>query len=174
MWHYRNPVKIVFGPGGFDELPNQIAGRPYAVVTYGEPGFAALVQRIEAVAGKALLVIDDVAPNPDFIRLGEQAARFGKPARPPEVIVALGGGSVINSAKVFAASGGDFGRVRHFLETKTGAEALGAVPIIAVPTTAGTGSEVTSWATVWDEAAGRKPVATARRSSRRRPSSIRC
>ena len=64
--------------------------------------------------------------------------------------MALGGGSVIDAAKVLAAASGDFDRVRQFLQTGMGADALGRTPIIAVPTTSGTGSEVTSWATVWD------------------------
>ena len=70
--------------------------------------------------------------------------------------MALGGGSVIDAAKVLAAAAGDFDRVRRFLETGMGADALGRTPIIAVPTTSGTGSEVTSWATVWDTEAKTK------------------
>ncbi len=102
------------------------------------------------------LTIRNVAPNPDYRLLAEQTSRFARLTQQPEVIVALGGGSVIDSAKVFAAAGGDFGRVSTFLETQKGAELLSATPIIAVPTTAGTGSEVTCWGTVWDEATGKK------------------
>ncbi len=40
MWSYRNPVEIDFGAGSFDRLPALIAGRPFALVTYGEPIFA--------------------------------------------------------------------------------------------------------------------------------------
>ena len=74
----------------------------------------------------------------------------------PKVIVALGGGSVIDTAKVLAAARGGFAPVLRYLQTGAGAEALSATPIIAVPTTAGTGSEVTCWATVWDTQSGKK------------------
>ena len=70
--------------------------------------------------------------------------------------MALGGGSVMDAAKVLAAADGDFDKVRRHLETGAGGEALGRIPIIAIPTTAGTGSEVTSWATVWDTTAKKK------------------
>ena len=156
VWKYKNPVQIEFGVDSFDRLPELIAGRRYALVTYAEPFFDELAQRLAKTAGAAALVIRDVAPNPDYRLLAAQTGRFAELKQQPEVIVALGGGSVIDSAKVFAAAGGDFGRIKTFLETQQGAEYLAATPIIAVPTTAGTGSEVTCWGTVWDEANGKK------------------
>ena len=156
MWTYFNPVKIEFGAGGFDTLPALIGGRRYAVATYPDAPFPELTQKLSEAAGAPVLVFDDIAPNPDYRLLDEQTARFNTLAAGPEVIVALGGGSVIDSAKVFAAANGDFQKVRRFLETKEGAEDLSGIPVIAVPTTAGTGSEVTSWATVWDDEGGRK------------------
>jgi phosphonate metabolism-associated iron-containing alcohol dehydrogenase len=156
VWKYGNPVQIEFGVDSFAKLAELIGARRYALVTYGEPFFDELVGRLEKTAGAPVLIISDVAPNPDYRLLAEQTARFAELERQPEVIVALGGGSVIDSAKVFAAAGGDFGKVRTFLESQKGAEQLSATPIIAVPTTAGTGSEVTCWGTVWDEANGKK------------------
>ncbi len=156
MWRYTNPVRIEFGVDSFAGLPGLIGKRRYALITYGEPFFDELSARLEKTAGAPALTIRNVAPNPDYRLLAEQTSRFARLTQQPEVIVALGGGSVIDSAKVFAAAGGDFGRVSTFLETQKGAELLSATPIIAVPTTAGTGSEVTCWGTVWDEATGKK------------------
>ena len=156
MWRYANPVQIEFGVDSFTKLPELIGKRQYALVTYGEPVFDKLADTLEKTAGAPLLTISDVAPNPDYRLLAEQTGRFAKLARQPDVIVALGGGSVIDSAKVFAAAGGDFEKVRTYLETQKGVEQLSQIPIIAVPTTAGTGSEVTCWGTVWDEASGKK------------------
>jgi alcohol dehydrogenase len=156
MWTYRNPVNIEFGLDRFDTLAQLIDGRRYAIVTYPDAPFPTLQTSLADKAGKPLIVIDDIAPNPDYRLLAEQSARFANVADKLEVIVALGGGSVIDSAKVFAAANGDFEKVRKFLETKEGANDLSSTPIIAVPTTAGTGSEVTSWATVWDEVGDRK------------------
>ena len=156
MWTYKNPVKIMFGNGQFSTLGEMIAGRSYALVTYADSPFDDLTDELIAKAGQPELIINDIAPNPDSRLLAGQSARFADLAKMPDVIVALGGGSVIDSAKVFATAGGDFSKVLHFLQSKAGEESLSAIPIIAVPTTAGTGSEVTCWATVWDEENNRK------------------
>ncbi|SDI98703.1 MULTISPECIES: iron-containing alcohol dehydrogenase PsrA [Bradyrhizobium] len=156
VWKYGNPVQIEFGVDSFNRLSELIGNRRYALVTYGESFFDELASRLKETAGAAVLIVNDVAPNPDYRLLAEQTGRFAKLERQPDVIVALGGGSVIDSAKVFAAAGGDFGKIRTFLESQQGADLLSATPIIAVPTTAGTGSEVTCWGTVWDEARGKK------------------
>lgn len=150
MWVYRNPVAIRFGASSFNDLASLLDGRSYALVTYDEPFFRQLGSKLAADAGAPVLTIDDIAPNPDVALLETQTERFKDLPRAPEAIVAVGGGSVIDSAKVFAAANGDFPTVLDFLKTKTGAERLAPIPIIAVPTTAGTGSEVTCWATVWD------------------------
>lgn len=156
VWSYRNPVDVRFGQGSFSELCNLISGRSYALVTYGEPYFRGLTEELAKRAGEPVLIIDDIAPNPDIDHLRNQTARFSGLETAPEVIVALGGGSVIDSAKVFAAARGNFDAMEAYLKKRASAATINPWPLIAVPTTAGTGSEVTCWGTVWDNANGVK------------------
>ncbi len=155
VWQYHNPVRIRFGAGVFDDLSELINNRRYGLVTYPEPFFEELCQRLQKKAGAPVVLINDVKANPDYRLLAQQINRIAEDEA-PDVWVSLGGGSVIDTVKVFAAANGDFDNVRKFLETGNGANRLSATPIIAVPTTAGTGSEVTCWATVWDEVSGIK------------------
>src|SRR6185369_9863865 len=114
-----------------------------------------LAARAADLAGTPAATIRNIGPNPDFRTLTQSCAALKNGGR-VELIVAIGGGSVIDAAKVLAAAGDDFARVRTFLESGAGEDRLLALPIIAVPTTAGTGSEVTCWATVWDTDAKKK------------------
>ena len=156
MWTYQNPVRIRFGAGSLDGIGDLVHGRGYCLVTYDEPIFHDIARRITATAGPAALTIDNVIPNPDFHMLTESCALLAAARPVPEVIVALGGGSVIDTAKVVAVGGNGFDAVKRYLEDGAGEDALTSIPIIAIPTTAGTGSEVTGWASVWDTDSGRK------------------
>ncbi len=158
MWGYHNPVHIHFGSDGLDRVASLIAGRRYAVVTYDEPYFDGLVGRLAEAAGGAGMLINNITPNPDFTMLRASCALLTGASECPEVIVAIGGGSVLDAAKVLAVSSNGFEAVREHLESNGAQQSLPAraIPLIVVPTTAGTGSEVTSWATVWDTEAKRK------------------
>ena len=156
QWAYWNPVKVRFGTGTFDEVAGLIGKRRYALVTYNQPIFNELRARLAKIAGEPVAVIDNIETNPDCADLVQSCRVFGAASATPEVIVALGGGSMMDAAKVLAASNGDFENVRRYLVDKVPLDTSAIVPIIAVPTTSGTGSEVTHWATVWDSANGNK------------------
>ena len=102
-------------------LGKVLGGRAYCLVTYDDANggsvFADLARRIETMAGAPAAAVRNIGPNPDFIGLAESCRLYAAATRPVEAIVALGGGSVMDAAKVLAAADGDFARVRHFLET---------------------------------------------------------
>ncbi len=158
MWHYQNPVKIHFGPDSFDHVATLISGRRYATVTYDEPYFDYLIRRLQNMAGTMATHVKNIRPNPDFSTLRASVSFLNDCPIKSEVIVAVGGGSVIDAAKVLAIGGNGFDAVRNYLESNDDRHLLPneALPIIAIPTTAGTGSEVTPWATVWDTESAKK------------------
>jgi len=156
IWNYQNPVSINFGEGIFKKIHQFIGGRNYALITYSDDQFTSYTRSLIKTSGKPALLINDIAPNPDFELLSVQAKLYSEIKNKPEVIVALGGGSVIDSAKVFSVAGNGFENIKNFLETKKGGQDLSSTPIIAVPSTSGTGSEVTCWATIWDKKNSRK------------------
>jgi alcohol dehydrogenase len=156
MWAYSNPVRIEFGAGAVTRLAGLIGKRRWALVTYDLPLFRELAAGIRAEVGPPVATIDNIVTNPDVKDLAQSCRLFGATSPKPEVIVALGGGSIIDAAKVVAASQGDFPRVLASLTGGAGLDGATFTPIIAVPSTAGTGSEVTSWATVWDQESGNK------------------
>lgn len=151
-WSYFNPVNIKFNVSANTEL----RGYRYAVVTYDEPYFANICKELEDLVGPAECTINDVQPNPDCQILHDQCERLNSKVTNIELIVALGGGSVIDTAKVLSASTLGFSKVLDFVTNEKKELNLPSIPIIAVPTTAGTGSEVTCWATIWDETEQKK------------------
>ena len=112
IWKYQNPVSINFGEGSFEKIPEFIAGRNYALITYSDDQFTSYTHSITKASGKPAILINDIAPNPDFELLSKQAKLYSQVKNKPEVIVALGGGSVIDSAKVFAAAGNGFEKIK--------------------------------------------------------------
>lgn len=157
MWQFHNPVRIRFGLGAFGSLAETIGGRSYALVSYAEPPFDRYRERLRQQAGPAAIEIVDIAPNPDMALLASQCARIAALPVRPELVVAIGGGSVIDSAKVFAAAAhSGFAAIREGLMAADVSRLGPALPLVAVPTTAGTGSEVTPWGTVWDKESGAK------------------
>lgn len=138
-------MDIVFGNGSFDSVGNIINGHPYCLVTYDEDYFNTPGNKLIEKAGKPESIINNITPSPNFETLTVSCQQFAQTVSSDTVIIALGG-SVIDAAKVLASSHNGFEPVRLLPETGKGEEQLGAYPIIAIPTTAGTGSEVTHWA----------------------------
>ena len=147
------PTKIVCGAHALDKLPGELESRgvthPLVMTDAGlvKLGVAAKLTDVLDAAGVAYEVFDQVPPDSSMDVVNEVARLYTE--RGCDGFVAIGGGSVIDTTKGAAASlaceGVDFA-------TLQGSEILKAdlPPLIAVPTTAGTGSEVTLVAVVAD------------------------
>jgi phosphonate metabolism-associated iron-containing alcohol dehydrogenase len=149
---YRNPVSVRFGIGILSELPELLRNRPAVIVTFPEAEETGLLQRIQEIIGKDIRgIVSDVEPNPSVSWVESHHAEFWKRYQDC-VVVAVGGGSAIDTAKLLLTMppSGNFNDT--LIELRSGRKPAVArcLPLIAVPTTAGTGSEVTPWATLWD------------------------
>lgn len=157
-WQYFNPVRLRFGDGVLDEAAVATRGRTVTLVTFPEAEELGLISRIRRILGSALVhVIDGTQPNPDVASLDPLYREFWS-GNGGEILLAVGGGSVIDTAKALMVGTEEatFGALVALLASGKPFAPRHVRPLIAVPTTAGTGSEVTPWATVWDRAAGRK------------------
>ena len=159
VWTYHNPVAIHGGAGALQRLPRLLAGRACLLVTFPEAGPLGLIDRVRQLLGTQLKgVIDGIAPNPDVQWLSPLYEQVHREHAAVPCIVALGGGSSIDSAKALlcATPGGRFGELMEVLQSGGQLPDGAHKALIAIPTTAGTGSEVTPWATIWDQAQGKK------------------
>ena len=147
---YLMPTKIVFGCGEFINSPQHIVklGKKVLLVTgkyaMKKHGFTdKLIAGIKALGGETA-VFSGISANPLASEVNECVAQFAQ--WQPDVVVSLGGGSVIDGAKgiILGLSTGE--EVEPYLLGKTPITHVD-VPLIAIPTTAGTGSE-TNWGAV--------------------------
>nr|WP_317403213.1 phosphonoacetaldehyde reductase [uncultured Helicobacter sp.] len=109
---------------------------------------ANLAQNIAKIFSN-IIIYDSVSPNPQLESLQSTKAKIQGCY---DVVIALGGGSVLDSAKFFALQ-------NEIVANNGSLEIVGearALPLFACPSTAGTGSELTQWATIWDSKANIK------------------
>ena len=139
------PTKIVFGKGRVNDLPKYVKGMgKKAMIVTGKSstkksGLLDRVIKLLKDAGIDSIVFDKIMPNPILEIVDEGAEIARKEA--VDLIIGLGGGSAIDSSKaisITACSGGsywDYTRVGKAKKPKC------ALPIVAIPTTHGTGTE---------------------------------
>ncbi|WP_069886249.1 bifunctional acetaldehyde-CoA/alcohol dehydrogenase [Streptomyces luteocolor] len=172
MQWFKVPPKIYFERNSLRYLGEMDGIKRVSIVTdktMSELGFVARVTDILAARPEAVTVqvIDDVEPNPELATVRAGAARM-RDFR-PDTIIGLGGGSPMDAAKImwlmyehpeveFADTKEKFFDIRKRAFTFPG---LGKkAQMVAVPTTSGTGSEVTPFAVISDpEAAQKYPLA---------------
>jgi len=143
------PARIVHGPGaigGLGELVKELGvERPFLVTDAGVVSAGLADAALKHLEGA--FVFDGVRPNPDVDLVGMASALYREAGC--DGLVALGGGSSMDTAKsvgVEIANGGSIADYEYGKAPIT----RRIPPLIAVPTTAGTGSEVTLWAVIAD------------------------
>ena len=156
MNRYYNPVRTVEGDGCLSRLPAVLAEmalpeKRVLVLAWSRqalehPAVAALLEEDSGFQAKGVVF---TASNPtveQLFQVWQETQDFA-----PEAVVAIGGGSVLDVGKSMCCLyGRDLKSVQDVREAVAGGKLRPAARWIGVPTTAGTGSEVTCWATVWD------------------------
>ena len=155
MNKYWNPVRTYQGKGSFDLLPELLgkmrpAAKNIQFITWRESErLEKMCSRLKA-AGCVIRVNVFEASNPTVEQLFQmylETKDFH-----PDAVVAIGGGSVMDVAKslccISGSSPGSADELRRMIIS--GRYPVPEIRWIGVPTTSGTGSEVTCWATIWD------------------------
>ena len=158
------PTTVVFGNGAIAALPDHVkrAGGKRALVVCDpgvvKAGIAEKVKGILEAAGVATLVFDKIDPNPVEQNIVDGVAAFKQHGA--DIVISVGGGSPLDAGKLIALKT-THERPLHEYDDAIGGDAFitaNVPPILNVPTTAGTGSEVGRSGVVTLAATGRKTV----------------
>jgi phosphonate metabolism-associated iron-containing alcohol dehydrogenase len=158
-WQFYNPVNVTVGRGCRQTLLDLIIKQRILIVTT-KRGRTQLINDkhlSKLLSQNAVLWLDSICENPSLTDLQRDIDQLKKKSF--EVIVAFGGGSTIDTAKVIKVSL-TAECCAHTLQELLDSPSLHADtkprPLYVLPTTAGTGSEVTPFATIWNREAKKK------------------
>lgn len=150
---YHIPTQIEFGNGLIAKLPSYVRSlKASRAIVVGDPGVerAGLVEKVSSIlkaGGIATVVFTDVESDP-ATRSVDEGVVLGK-AHKADVVVGIGGGSALDTAKAIGLMLTNKGNIRDYVGIDK--VPLAGAPVIAVPTTAGTGSELTIWSVLSDK-----------------------
>ena len=156
------PTTVCFGPAAIKDLAENLKeigiSKPLLVTDNGLIKTDAFksVEKVLKDNGVSYVIFSDINPNP-FIEDVEKAAEAYK-ANNCNGVIGLGGGSALDAAKIVPVEVCNPGPLTKYnIETGGNANIKGPLPpVIAVPTTAGTGSEVGRCSVITDPIAGKK------------------
>ena len=151
-YQFQTPTKIISGIGSTAEIIkelNDLYAKKVLLIT--DPGLvqAGVAQQVDEMLKQAAVeveIFDAVEPDPS-IQVATKAAEMAKNVK-ANVLIALGGGSAIDTAKSAALLVTNGGYLKDYAGVNKVVKPI--LPLIAVPTTAGTGSEVTIFAVMSD------------------------
>lgn len=157
-WDYSSLTRIV-GTSNFVSALGAFVSPGDSLLIITSRGFVSrgVTERILKTYDKSKFVIDDtITPNPTFDELEKLRSKYiaGRYTK----IVALGGGSVLDAAKVLSiclSAPGSL-RIKESVTSDSYKTWRRDLMLVAIPTTSGTGAEVTPFATIWDSVAKKK------------------
>ena len=103
MWNYYNPVEIIFGKNRFQEVHNALKDKSYIIITHPEEIFKKYSDELNTSSNPPLAIMTEVQPNPDYKDILELQKKFSSIKENVDYILAIGGGSVTDTAKAIAA-----------------------------------------------------------------------
>lgn len=151
---YYMPTRILFGAGSIKKLAKtRLPGKKALIITGGTSttklGYVELVRKMLAEGGAESIIYDKVQPNPTLAGVNACAALCRD--QNCDFVVGLGGGSAIDTAKATAVLAANPGDYWDYVAGGSG-RALPVpnepLPIVAVTTTAGTGTEADPWSVI--------------------------
>ena len=166
LW-FKVPPKIYFKPGCLSFALKELQGKKRAFIVTDKPlfdlGYTKKITDILEPLGIAYKIFSDVKPDPDLTTINK--ARDMVNSFEPDVLIALGGGSPIDACKILwimyehpELKFEDL--ARRFMDIRKRIFEFPAMGVkaemVAIPTTSGTGSEVTPFAIITDDATGVK------------------
>ena len=147
---YHMPTKIIYGRNSLKDIDIYINHRKALLVT--SQGFVerGLVDEIVTYTNNIVGVISSIKSHPEFVDIEEMYSQAYQ--NQFELIIAIGGGSVMDVAKFISVHNisKDYQFVEDLTKEKILKKDYKIIPIISIPTTAGTGSEVTPYSTIWN------------------------
>ena len=152
-FNWRMPVELRFGAGCSDGLAAELGDRSAVVLAFEPAQALGIRARWQVELGERLQGWEPVADGLSSIaRARELSLRLWPLMASDTVLIAVGGGTTLDLAKVLRCrpANDDFEVVVAALRGAAPWPAMSRAPLWLLPTTAGTGSEVTRWATVWD------------------------
>ena len=157
-FNYFIPTRVLFGPGKLNELAKEtLPGKKALIVVSGgksmkKYGYLERVRELLAKQEVQSVVFDKILPNPILTHVTE-GAELAK-SENCDFIIGLGGGSSIDSAKSIAIMARNPGNYWDYINGGSGKGQPiknGVLPIVAITTTAGTGTEADPWTVITHE-----------------------
>ena len=144
------PTKVVYGKHALKDIDTYINHRRTLLVTSQSFVTRGLVNEINTYTTNIVGVVSSVKSHPEFLDLEKIYSQAHQ--NQFELIIALGGGSVIDVAKFISVHNSlrEYKFVEDLTKEKIDCRDYKVIPLISIPTTAGTGSELTPYSTIWD------------------------